>query len=782
MPRQSHRSRLGLHLGKRLPTAIALPEPASIKNLVDKPLSGLSAYFKRDDCSGSNSSSPGCQKPTDSSNVTLPVALAVVIPIAVAILIFIYLHRKHVKKLRREDANDPHRSLDFGWDPASVARANTKKGKKNTPEMVATDPGAEKALRRERGMSMDVDISSPYLLPPGLGGSRESLHSMSRTMHSQDDRYRPATTYIPGDTTSVHSSRTGRKGADDSSSYAGSGSTRRGPGDDMKKDLLGNAQRMSRSMPPVSRSPAPQIQVPEAAKQPPRKASPSGPQSAGVVPKFPLVDTPRDSYIEKNGADLRKSNNYLGAFIHSRDPSTDVLSRDFASPKSEYATPNEFPSTPSSTIQQIAPSTSLQQPGPSSILQKTSSRKSPPPNVSTEPPTSRSSPPNITEIPSTRSSLSRPPRKQSLRSSTERGHYENFLDDASDYGDGFQVVPPSLRSSQNSQHELNRQSSQAYMPPIHEHSLGVEEGHRPGFDPRRSSMGFRPLPPDDPTDNPEQRANRIRSFYKEYFDDSRPGPKRAAGDYYEDYDQQYLGDGAIFDPVSGRAQPLYAAPYDQPRGRPYAEPYGRRAMTPPPRAPPGYGRRHAATMSGSSKTMPPRSRAHSSHSGRFGPSGRGTPQKQVPPPQPLNVLPSPHLLKEDTFLPMDFAPPTTARERQAGRSGSPRGGLRPYSPIVPAHMPLVSSFDDLAPMPSPHLLRNSGTFTALDFAPPPRFRNNETASDSGSIRSNHSGVSARTNQSIRAGAYRVSRIPKEFVGTKEDLNEALKPQWNMHAS
>lgn len=701
MPRQSHRSRLGLHLGKRLPTAIALPEPASIKNLVDKPLSGLSAYFKRDDCSGSNSSSPGCQKPTDSSNVTLPVALAVVIPIAVAILIFIYLHRKHVKKLRREDANDPHRSLDFGWDPASVARANTKKGKKNTPEMVATDPGAEKALRRERGMSMDVDISSPYLLPPGLGGSRESLHSMSRTMHSQDDRYRPATTYIPGDTTSVHSSRTGRKGADDSSSYAGSGSTRRGPGDDMKKDLLGNAQRMSRSMPPVSRSPAPQIQVPEAAKQPPRKASPSGPQSAGVVPKFPLVDTPRDSYIEKNGADLRKSNNYLGAFIHSRDPSTDVLSRDFASPKSEYATPNEFPSTPSSTIQQIAPSTSLQQPGPSSILQKTSSRKSPPPNVSTEPPTSRSSPPNITEIPSTRSSLSRPPRKQSLRSSTERGHYENFLDDASDYGDGFQVVPPSLRSSQNSQHELNRQSSQAYMPPIHEHSLGVEEGHRPGFDPRRSSMGFRPLPPDDPTDNPEQRANRIRSFYKEYFDDSRPGPKRAAGDYYEDYDQQYLGDGAIFDPVSGRAQPLYAAPYDQPRGRPYAEPYGRRAMTPPPRAPPGYGRRHAATMSGSSKTMPPRSRAHSSHSGRFGPSGRGTPQKQVPPPQPLNVLPSPHLLKEDTFLPMDFAPPTTARERQAGRSGSPRGGLRPYSPIVPAHMPLVSSFDDLAPMPSP---------------------------------------------------------------------------------
>ena len=692
MPSQLYRSHLGLHLRKRLPTAIALPEPASVKTFVDKPLSGLSKFFKRDDCSGSNSSSSSCQKPTDGNNVTLPVALAVVIPIVIAICIFVYLHRRHVKKLRREDANDPHKSLDFGWDPASNARVNTKKGKKNKPEMVTTDTFAEKGSRRDRGMSMDMDISSPYLLPPGLGGSRESLHSMSRTMHSQDDRYRPATTYIPGDTTSVHSYSTGRRGADDSSVYTGSSSIGRKPGDDMKKDLLANAQKMSRSVPSINRSAAPQIQVPEAAKQPSRVAAPLAPQNTGLSPNFPL-DTPRDSYMDKNGADLRKSNNYLGAIIHSREPSADVLSRDFASPRSEYATPKEFPSTPSSTAQQSAPSPSPQQPtAPSSTLQRTSSRKSPPPNISTQAPTSRSPPPVVAEMPSTRSSSSRPPRKQSLRSSTEQARQENFLDDASDYGDGFQIVPPSLRSSQGSHHESNLQSNQAYMPPIHEHGLSVEEGHRSGFDPRRSSVGFRPLPPDDPTDNPEQRANRIRSFYKEYFDDSRPGPMHA-GEYYEDYDQKYLGDGAIFDPASGGFVTA------QSRGRP--EPYGRRAMTPPPRAPPGYGRRHAATMSSSSRGMPPRSRAYSSHSGRFGPSGRGPPPKPVPPPQPLNVLPSPHLLKEDTFLPMDFAPPSTARERQAGRSESPRGGLRPYSPNVPAHMPLASSFDDLAPMPSP---------------------------------------------------------------------------------
>ena len=694
MPSQSHRSHLGLHLRKRLPTAIALPEPASVKTLVDKPLSGLSAFFKRDDCSGSNSSSPACQKPTDGNNVTLPVALAVVIPIVVAIGIFFFLHRKHVKKLRQEDANDPHKSLDFGWDPAASARANTKKGKKNKPEMVTTDLAGEKALRREHGMSMDMDISSPYLLPPGLGGSRESLHSMSRTLPSQDDRYRPATTYIPNDTNSVHSHMTGRRGADDSSSYTGSSSIRRTPGDDMKNELLGHAQRMSRSVPPVSRSPIPQIQVPEATKQLPREPSPSVPQNAARGPKFPLLDT-RDSYMDKNGAELRKSNNYLSAFIHSREPSADVLGRDLASPKSEYATPKEFPSTPSSLVQQGAPSPTPQELAtPSPTLQRSSSRKSPPPNIITQAPTSKSPPPNTIELPSARSSSSRPPRKQSLRASTEQARYENFLDDGSDYGDGLQVVPPSLRSSQGSQPDLSHQSGQAYMPPIHEHGLGLEDGHRPGFDPRRSSMGFRPLPPDDPSDNPEQRANRIRSFYKEYFDDSRPGPMNA-GDYYEDYDQHYLGDGAIFDPASGGFVTA------QSRGRQFTESYGRRAMTPPPRAPPGYGRRHAATMSGSSRNIPPRSRAYSSNSARFGPSGRSTPQKRVPPPQPLNVLPSPHLLKEDTFLPMDFAPPATARERQAGRSESPRGGLRPYSPSVQAHMPLASSFDDLAPMPSP---------------------------------------------------------------------------------
>ena len=78
-----------------------------------------------------------------------------------------------------------------------------------------------------------------------------------------------------------------------------------------------------------------------------------------------------------------------------------------------------------------------------------------------------------------------------------------------------------------------------------------------------------------------------------------------------------------------------------------------------------------------------------------------------------------------------------------------------------------------------HQLRKSATFTALDFAPP-KFRPSDTMSDSGSIRSNRSGVSAIHAHNIRTGAYRVSRIPKDVGGTREEFTESLRPQWDLN--
>ena len=565
-----------------------------------------------------------------------------------------------MKKLAQEDANDPHKSLDFGMAHSKAALDGRKKCKKGGPEMMAIDPNNEKMTQRPRGLSMDMDMGSPYVLPPGLHGSRESLHSLTRTMHSNDDRYRPATTFVPNDSGSMRSYHTTPRAADDSSSFADSGSSGRGYGqDNMRQDLLRDASRMSRSVPPTSRTldpssnNVPQINTPEPSLQIPRKASPSSPQGGGLAP-MPGLDS-RDSYLSRDGGDLRKSNNYLGPLIHSRDPSADLQSPTSSPPPQQ------------------------QHANPPPTLQQTINRKSPPPVIGTA------------------SENVIPPRKQSLHASSRQQSEINFLDDESDYGDAFKVTPPSPSHNAQPPHtapipETSQRSSQEPMPAIDEHSYGYMDTPDLGYDIRRLSMGVRPLPPDDPTDNPEMRANRIRSFYKEYFDDSKPAPQ--AQQYYEDYDQDYLEDAAIFDPATN--QFVVAQPDHQ-------EPYGRRAMTPPPRAPPRFRGRHQATMSSASggRLMPPGPRAFSSMSGRLGPP-RGPPKKRLPPPGPLRVLPTPHLLKEDSFaLPIDFAPPTNYKDRQAGRPESPRGGLRPYSPALSAHVPLASSFDDLSVMPSP---------------------------------------------------------------------------------
>jgi len=230
------------------------------------------------------------------------------------------------------------------------------------------------------------------------------------------------------------------------------------------------------------------------------------------------------------------------------------------------------------------------------------------------------------------------------------------------------------------------------MTTIHEPAttgLGVQ-GLRIPKHVRRYSSNIRPLPPSDPSDDPEQRANRIRSFYREYFDGSRSNHKPSTPsrpDYYEDYGQEYLGDAITYQPESGRFANA---------GAPFAQSITRRAMTPPPREPPrfrgspkprtsiGSGSYYGSTRSGP--------RAYSA-SGRMPMAQR----KVIVPPSPLNILPMPSKLKDDMMSPIEFAPvsrfgPTSPRSPSGGQKFNfgPRG-----------HVPLASSFDDLAVMPSP---------------------------------------------------------------------------------
>jgi hypothetical protein len=56
------------------------------------------------------------------------------------------------------------------------------------------------------------------------------------------------------------------------------------------------------------------------------------------------------------------------------------------------------------------------------------------------------------------------------------------------------------------------------------HAQNMDHLAAPQGDVKRYSVGHRPLPPSEimETEDPEYRANRIRSFYKEYFDDRNP--------------------------------------------------------------------------------------------------------------------------------------------------------------------------------------------------------------------------------------------------------------------
>ncbi|KAF2142549.1 uncharacterized protein K452DRAFT_326432 [Aplosporella prunicola CBS 121167] len=353
-----------------------------------------------------------------------------------------------------------------------------------------------------------------------------------------------------------------------------------------------------------------------------------------------------------------------------------------------------------------------------------------------------------------------PLRLESMVASVHNPQTDTVYSKTSDYGDGFKVTPPSP----------GREESAATAAALESQGLNAA-APKPG---NRISMSLRPLPPmEDPTENPEERANRIRSFYKEYFDDSKPEPQGRLAEN-EGYDQEYM-EGAIFDPDKGHFVV---------GGQPFAEPVTRRAMTPPPRAPPRFRGNAGHAYSGS---------GGASGSGRFTPMSmpRGnsamsmrseSPKKPLPPPSVLNSLPTPAKLTDDalTLNPADFAPPPSFREMQNGRRpDSPMGMERPYSPSVRPHTPLISAFDEMPVIPSPHALRKSGTFTSLDFVPPPRFKDVNAGSDAASIRSNGTGISAQQMQAVRNGAYRVSRLPAQAVGTKDDMMSALKPSWDL---
>ncbi|EME44439.1 hypothetical protein DOTSEDRAFT_72050 [Dothistroma septosporum NZE10] len=672
-----------------------------IKRIVDHAAAGMlditRTVVKRSETSSSsdpsstcNDAGADCHTPAQTQNTqNTAIILGVVIPIVVAMVILIVLHRRHVKKQRIEDLNDPHKSLDFGMEGIAPTTSKQSKGRKKGPEMIVTDVGAASSKRKDMGLSLDMSmhIDSPYVLPAAMNGSRESIHSMSRSMKDPHDPYRPVTLMRPS--TDNDSIRYNTRFNDNGSVYSMSTGHHSNLRDNVS--LVANARPMSQSLD--------------------KRADSMSPHESMSPTDFP----PRQMHgsMNRNGQ-------------NSRRPSLD----------------KPMPEINEKEIDHLPPAM--------------------PEPVAKELPSPPRLPENINLA---------PPRKDSMTASPLDSRPES-----SNYGDDLPPAPTHPTIVIPEPYEIDvvavRHSLDAPAT-LPARGASLHPAEPVPAQNRLSVMGLRPLPPDVPDETPELRANRIRSFYKEYFDDTKgPGGPPAIGVTADEVHDDYL-DGVIYDPSSGG---FYA-----PGARPFAEAPVRRAMTPPPRGAMGKPR-----VSGGSQGGYPHQRkfsaAYSTMSGGR-PRGRSMPKKKLPPPSPLSSLPTPHKLKEDAqiFNPLDFAPPTSIRDLQNGRRpDSPLGTPRPYSPSVRAFTPLASSFDHLAVLPSPHDLRKSGTFTALDFAPPSKIRDPMLSpSDAGSIRSNRSGVSAMQRDAIREGAYRVSRIPKEMVTTRDDLSSQLRPKMDM---
>ncbi|KAJ8613724.1 hypothetical protein MRB53_036866 [Persea americana] len=704
------------------------------------------------------------------------------IPLTAAIVILFVLHRRLVQKQRREEVNDKHGSLDFGLGE-SPRFPNSRKNRK-APEMTMS-PDPEK-MGRSRGVSMD--LSGPYILPGEVQHSRASFHSMSRSAHDREDPYRPST-FIKSDRDPRHANSLFRKDSmssasnstSDKSSYVG------------RKNLLRHAERPAMATPPsrsaattpVSSSPpmSAHLESDQMAVPPmPNPVQYFHRQQLQTVKEAPETIGTRYSAMPESSVPSRKpeplrmpepvympsqtsqSNIGLGLSFSPSPSST-------TSPTPRSASPAQSQAASRRGSGNLAPSHAVRTPSSVPTLADSIIPEIVEPTPETEKPQ-----PDFFAAPETTSAIAPPPVPPSRRSSRKmKGLSLNTAVDS--------LVPVEEASdAQETNLEASTQEQRLSALPYAD-ILGIAQTPKtnsalfeqaaveamPGM-PRRFSTGaIRPLPPhiDSSNENPEQRANRIRSFYKEYFDDSA-GHANAGPTYYEDYDAAYGEEVPQYDPVSG----LFYS------DRPFAHDPHRRAMTPPPRAPPRL--RGAPGRNGSMGSFAHGARAFSSASGRI--------RARLPPPKPLNNLPSPHHLKQDigNFSPIDFAPPQVWKDRQTGRAMSPGMEQKPYSPSVRAFTPLYSSFDDLSIMPSPHSLRRSGVFHPLDFAPPSRFKNanssangSRAGSETGSIKSARSGLSAFQAANIRNGAYRVSRMPTELVGTRQDTIKALAPSWDM---
>lgn len=605
-------------------------------------------------CSNSRDNNT-CEKPTNSS-IASEITIGIVVPLAIIfVCVLIHFHRRNVKRQRQEDVDPHHRSLDFGLGD----NVGDKSKRKSKLGMMGEKP------KRTRGLSMDMNLSSPYLLPDHVQGSRESMSSLAKTLHQADDPYRPVTNYM-NENGSIRSFEKGSK-------YTPS-------------IITTSTKRMSRQSYAYPMSPG-FPQPPRQNSYPKSPLTPSAASSVTAVEDIPAPLAAKEPTVpEHEPMPMPPPQTELPDIPEIRQPA----------PVAQRGAPEplrfDLETVPEPDLPDFSNSSKRESVDELNLRPAPATKNAVGLGLLNGPQGAQQSPP-ISEV-------NVGPAHQSVSAVIE--HTEDYADfDFAAVGGG----------DVGEEDDEPRGRSRA-----RESGLVVPQQNS-----KRLSVGLRPLPPDEvmESEDPETRANRIRSFYKEYFDDSKQDGNRAT--QYGGGDNNYMGDAAYFDPDSNQFI------------MPYAQPIGRRAMTPPPSGsrfpgprgpgprgpgpmgprgpgPRGPGpRHHSGSISGmpragSAMSFGPRPGSSASARGpRSGSAMSGKPRKPMPPPAALSTLPTPSKLKDDFSLinAADFAPPESFSERAAGRSQSPLGERRAYNPKVPVASPLVSSFDEMAALPSP---------------------------------------------------------------------------------
>lgn len=610
------------------------------------------------------------------------------IPVVGITFVLLYLHRKNVAKFKKEDQDDPHKELDFGLDKNPGVKAGLRRSIFGV---------GEKAAHKHQ-LSMDMDMSTPYLLPPQLQTSRESLHSLARSIKNTEDPYRPVQ-YAGSDVGSLRSVQRG-PGGEMASLY--SASTRSGGTRDFGPNRQNSLPRPAPAADPFQRKPMPSA---DGSMSPTSIMSSDAfrPARGSALGRKPSAPYPDEKFAMNEPDVVEMPDSQPRALGSPTPPKLDVA---LPAPDTQTPLPGQFASPMSATIETAEPAAPANYHGGFDFGDANAPRGMSAGDEFIG--TAHSSP---------------PPQQVNLYEGAHQPQ-ESFVADGNHGYDNYNSTQD-YHQEGPMDYEFEPRGRTAHR----DSQRGSQFLAAPNTDNKRLSVGFRPLPPDEimETEDPEHRANRIRSFYKEYFDDQAPAshppvpeippqaaerravppgppPQRAqTNEYYEDYDGAYL-ENTFFDPGSNTFV------------MPYAQPVHRRAMTPPPRAPRHRGPPPPRGVHGSiggmsmASSRPP-FRPGSSASSRYGPrpgssaSARlGNRGKPMPPPASLTTLPNPAKLRDDSFAlfsATDFAPPDTIKDHAAGRSQSPAPEKRPYALNVPVHNPLVSSYDELPVIPSP---------------------------------------------------------------------------------